>query len=68
MVEGPCFLDEGALVKAGAAVTAARLNAIGLLVPHAARRYGSVAGHSGIDLGYISSWVDEGIAARSEAA
>lgn len=51
-----------ALVKAGAALTAARLNAIGMLVPHAARRYGSVAGHSGIDLGYVSSWVEEGFA------
>lgn len=54
-----------ALVKAGAALTAARLNAIGLLVPHASRRYGSVAGHSGIDLGYISSWVEEGFATAS---
>ena len=49
-----------ALVKAGAALTAARLQAIGLLVPHAGRRYATVAGHPGIALGYVSSWVDEG--------
>lgn len=49
-----------ALVKAGAALTAARLQAIGLLVPHSSRRYAAVAGHSGIELGYVSSWVEEG--------
>lgn len=49
-----------ALVKAGAALTAARLQAVGLLVPHSARRYASVAGHGGIALGYVSSWVEEG--------
>ena len=52
-----------ALVKAGAALTAARLEAIGLLVPHAARRYASVAGHGGIELGYVSSWVEAGFSA-----
>lgn len=51
-----------ALVKAGAALTAARLEAIGLLVPHARRRYEAVAGRSGIALGYVSSWIDEGFA------
>lgn len=51
-----------ALVKAGAALTAARLQAIGLLVPFAWRRYEAVAGHSGIELGYVSSWVEEGFA------
>lgn len=49
-----------ALVKAGAALTAARLQAVGLLVPHSARRYAAVAGHGGIALGYVSSWVEEG--------
>ena len=49
-----------ALVKAGAALTAARLRAIGLLVPYARRRYEAVAGHPGIALGYVSSWVDDG--------
>ena len=52
-----------ALVKAGAALTAARLQAIGLLVPHASRRYAAVAGHSGIELGYVSSWVEGGFSA-----
>ena len=50
------------LVKAGAALTAARLHAIGLLIPFARTRYSSVAGHGGIALGYVSSWVDEGFA------
>jgi DNA replication and repair protein RecF len=54
-----------ALMKAGAALTAARLQAVGLLVPHAARRYDSVAGHSGIELGYVSSWVEEGFAVNA---
>jgi DNA replication and repair protein RecF len=51
-----------ALVKAGAGLTAARLEAIGLLVPFARRRYEAVAGHPGLDLGYVSSWVEEGFA------
>ncbi|MEA2452632.1 MAG: replication and repair protein RecF [Actinomycetota bacterium] len=51
-----------ALVKAGGALTAARLQAIGLLVPHARRRYEAVAGHAGIELGYVSSWVEAGFA------
>lgn len=51
------------LVKAGAALTAARLQAIGLLVPHSGRRYAEVAGHAGIELGYVSSWVEEGFSA-----
>lgn len=51
------------LVKAGAALTAARLQAVGLLVPHSRRRYESVAGHPGIELGYVSSWVEAGFAA-----
>lgn len=54
-----------ALVKAGAALTAARLEAVGLLIPHSSRRYSSVAGHTGIDLGYVSSWVEDGFSAAA---
>ena len=50
------------LVKAGAALTAARLAAIGLLVPFARARYEAVAGHPGLELGYVSSWVDDSFA------
>lgn len=50
-----------ALVKAGAALTAARLQAIGLLVPFARARYEGVAGHPGLELGYVSAWVDDGL-------
>lgn len=53
------------LVNAGAALTAARLQAIGWLVPHAERRYRSVAGHTGLELGYVSSWVEDGFAAAA---
>lgn len=54
-----------ALIRAGAALTAARLEAIGLAVPFAARRYEAVAGHTGLQLAYQSSWVDEAFAQQS---
>ena len=53
---------DGSMARAGAALTAARLEAIGLLLPHARRRYEAVAGHRGLDLSYVSSWVDPGFA------
>lgn len=51
-----------ALVRAGAALTAARLEAIGLVLPFASGRYEAVAGHGGLQLAYQSSWVDESFA------
>ena len=53
---------DGSLARTGAALTAARLQAIGLLLPHARRRYETVAGHSGLELSYVSSWVDDAFA------
>lgn len=53
---------DDAMVRAGAALTAARLHAIGLLIPHARARYETVAGRTGLELGYTSSWVDDAFA------
>ncbi|HWC14598.1 MAG TPA: DNA replication/repair protein RecF [Actinomycetota bacterium] len=54
-----------ALIGAGAALTAARLEAIGLAVPFAARRYQAVARRAGLELAYQSSWVDEAFALQA---
>jgi DNA replication and repair protein RecF len=61
-VDGTLEVWDEAFVKAGAALTAARLEAVGLLVPHARARYEAVAGRPGLTLGYVSSWVDESFA------
>jgi DNA replication and repair protein RecF len=53
------------LAKAGAAVGAARLAALGALVPHARKRYEEVAGGGALELAYESSWVPEDLAASS---
>ena len=50
------------LAKSGAALAAARLTALGALVPHARKRYEEVAGGGALDLAYESSWVSEELA------
>lgn len=45
---------------AGAALAAARLGALGALVPYALERYEDVAGRGSLGLGYISSWAPSG--------
>jgi DNA replication and repair protein RecF len=49
---------DAALARAGAALTAARLEALAGLVPLAAKRYEEVAGAGRLELEYASSWVD----------
>lgn len=53
--------------RAGAALTAARLEALAALVPYADRRYADVAGGGSLGLAYVSSWCTEEIAAKSLA-
>ncbi|MGH2693595.1 MAG: DNA replication/repair protein RecF [Actinomycetota bacterium] len=47
------------LARAGATLTAARLEALAALIPHAGKRYEEVAGGGRLDLGYASTWVAE---------
>jgi DNA replication and repair protein RecF len=56
-----------ALARAGAALTAARLEALATLIPHARKRYEEVAGGGRLDLGYTSAWMDEGSSAEAVA-
>jgi DNA replication and repair protein RecF len=51
-----------ALCDAGAAVVAARLEALGSLLPRARARYRAISGGSELRLGYLSSWLDEELA------
>ena len=62
-----------AMARAGAALTAARLDALGRLLPYARKRFEEIAGSGAFDLGYSSSWVDEAacstvLAAAGDAA
>lgn len=54
---------DDALSRTGAALTAARLEALGLLLPHARRRYEAVAGGGELSLAYTSSWVPDELSA-----
>lgn len=48
--------------RAGATLAAARLEALGALVPYSLKRYEEVAGRGTLGLGYVSSWVPEDLA------
>ena len=48
---------DDALCKAGAALAAARLETLRDLRPHAAKRYGEIAGEGRMELTYTSSWL-----------
>lgn len=45
------------LARTGAEVTAARLEALGLLSPYAAKRYKAIAGGGRMELSYTSTWL-----------
>jgi DNA replication and repair protein RecF len=49
---------------AGAALAAARLEALGALLPYALARYEDVAGRGSLGLGYVSSWVPDDLVGR----
>jgi DNA replication and repair protein RecF len=66
MLETLAVWDE-ALARAGAALTAARLEALAALIPHARKRYEEVAGGGRLDLGYTSSWLDAESSAEAVA-
>lgn len=51
-----------ALARAGAAVAAARLEALRDLLPHAQKRYEEVAGSGRLELSYVSSWLPDEVA------
>ncbi|CAN5560166.1 DNA replication/repair protein RecF [soil metagenome] len=53
------------LCRIGGSLAAARLEALGRLLPHASLRYAEIAGGGELELAYLSSWVDE---ETSEAA
>ncbi|MDP9235199.1 MAG: DNA replication/repair protein RecF [Actinomycetota bacterium] len=48
-----------ALCRTGAGLAAARLQALGQLLPHARKRYEEVAGGGDLELNYTSEWLDE---------
>ena len=48
---------DDALCKAGAALAAARIETLRDLRPHAAKRYGEIAGEGRMELTYTSSWL-----------
>jgi len=66
MLETLAVWDE-ALTRAGAALTAARLETLAALIPHARKRYEEVAGGGRLDLGYASAWVGEEASAEAVA-
>jgi DNA replication and repair protein RecF len=47
-----------ALCRLGAALAAARLQALGRLLPHARKRYEEVAGGGELELNYVSEWLE----------
>lgn len=56
-----------AFCQTGAALAAARLDALAALIPYATKRYEEVAGRGGLELDYVSSWVGEDVRGESLA-
>jgi DNA replication and repair protein RecF len=54
-----------AFARAGAALAAARLEALGALLPFCRKRYEAVAGGGRIEVGYVSSWLSETLVLES---
>lgn len=50
---------DDAFVRAGAALAAARLEALGALLPFCRKRYEAIAGGGRIEIAYVSSWLGE---------
>lgn len=57
-----------AMCRIGAAVTAARLEVLAALVPHARKRYEAIAGAGRLELAYVSEWVDREFSQQALAA
>jgi DNA replication and repair protein RecF len=53
---------DDSLCRIGAALTAARLEALAGLLPFALKRYEAIAGGGRLDIAYVSSWIDESYA------
>lgn len=60
----PLMVWDEQLMRAGAALAAARLRALAALIPFSADRYREIAGGGALTLGYVSSWLDEEDASR----
>jgi DNA replication and repair protein RecF len=58
---------DDALSRTGAALATARLEALGLLTPHARRRYEAIAGGGELQLGYASTWIPAELSAAAIA-
>jgi DNA replication and repair protein RecF len=54
---GPIAVWDDALARSGAALAAARLEALSSLIPYARKRYEEVAGGGRLELDYDSSWL-----------
>lgn len=57
-----------AMCRNGAALTAARLEVLAALLPHARKRYESIAGAGRLELDYVSTWIDQEFCQRALAA
>jgi DNA replication and repair protein RecF len=64
-VLGTLDVWDEALSKAGAALTAARLECLFLLLPAASRRFEEIAARSRLELAYQSSWLPSDLAAKA---
>jgi DNA replication and repair protein RecF len=64
-VLGTLDVWDEALSKAGAALTAARLECLSLLLPAASRRFEEIAARSRLELAYQSSWLPPDLAAKA---
>ena len=56
---------DDAYARAGAALTGARLEALGALMPFCRKRYEAVAGGGRIEVSYASSWLEEELVQES---
>jgi DNA replication and repair protein RecF len=57
-----------AMCRVGAAVTGARLEVLAALLPHARKRYESIAGAGRLELVYVSEWVEQEFCRHALAA
>jgi DNA replication and repair protein RecF len=61
-VEQTLDVWDEALARTGAALAAARLEAMAALVPFARKRYETIAGAGRLDLSYVSDWLEPDLA------
>ena len=66
-VRGTLEIWDESFCRAGAALVAARLEALRLLVPFARKRYEEIAGSGRLELAYSSAWLESSLCERAVA-